>query len=96
MRPQQPSDGLGARQHPTVGTWATVAAAVDHNRSIAARDESGDLVSPIAAVAQTAMQQDHRWANAVSAIPDAGSVIFDIAQIARDRKWRGAARFESS
>jgi hypothetical protein len=32
--------------------------------------------------------------NAVSAIPDAASVIFDIAQIVRDRKWRGAARFE--
>ena len=73
-----------------------MAAAVDHNGTIALRDQSRNLVSPIAAVAQAAMQQDHRWANAVSAIPDAGCVIFDIALIVRDRKWRGAARFEYS
>ena len=81
---------------PSIASTATVAAGVDHNGTISVRDERGNLVSPIPAVAQTAMQQDHRWSNAVSAIPDAGCVSFDIALVVRDRKWRGAAGFEYS
>lgn len=73
-----------------------MAPAVDHNGTIAVRDQSWNLESPIATVPQATMQQDGRCADAVSAVPDPGPVVFDIAQIVRDRKWRGAARFEFS
>ena len=64
--------------------------------TIAAFDQRWNLISPIAAMAQATMQQDYRCANSVSAIPDAGSVMFDRSGIVCDGKWRGAVRFESS
>ncbi len=62
-----------------------MATAVDNNSTIAARDQSWHLVSPIATVAQAAMQQDHGCAGPISAVPDASSVILDIAQIGGGR-----------
>ena len=73
-----------------------MAPAVDNNGTITIRDQSWNLGSPIATVAQTAMQQDYRCAGPKSAIPDAGSVILDIAQVVAERKWRGPGCLESN
>jgi hypothetical protein len=53
-------------------------------------------MSPVATVAQTAMQQDDWRAGPKSAIPDASTVILDITQFVGEGKWRGPGRLESN
>lgn len=68
--------------------------AVDQNGTIATPNERGNLIAPIAAMTQSAMQQHHRWAGTVSAVPDPASLIFDVSIFVRDRQRRGTLRFE--
>ena len=62
-----------------------MATAVDQNGTIAIPDQCWNLIAPIAAVAEAAMQQDYRGARTVSAVPDPRSIMLDIALSVRDR-----------
>ena len=53
-------------------------------------------MSPIATVAQPAVQQEDRRSGPKSAIPDASTVILDITQFVGEGKWCGPGRLESN
>jgi hypothetical protein len=72
-----------------------VAATVDQDDTISAGDQRRDLASPIAAVAEAAVQQNHGQAGTIGAVPDLGPVIFYVAGAARWWKRRSSIRFES-
>ena len=71
-----------------------MAAAVDEYGAMAGGGERRDLIAPIAAVAEPAMQQDHGRAGAIGRVPDAGAVIVHVALLACRRQRRSALRFE--
>src|SRR5262245_26492689 len=52
------------------------------------------LKSPIAAMAEAAMQQDHGRAGPIRGVPEPSTVVFDIALISCDRQRCGALRFK--
>jgi hypothetical protein len=51
-------------------------------------------IPPVAAVAEAAVQQDHRPAGAVRCVSDPSAVVFDVALITCDRQRRGPVRFK--
>src|SRR5262245_45248891 len=65
---------------------------VDHDRSVAATEQRGNLVATVATVAKAAKQHDNGWAGAVTGIPDSCAVVLDISFIVCRRQWRGAIR----
>jgi hypothetical protein len=71
-----------------------MAAAVNQHGAMARADQHVDLVTPIAAVAEATMQQDHRRAGPVCRVPDSSAVMVDIALVVRDWQRRGTMRFE--
>jgi hypothetical protein len=70
--------------------------ALPRNASIAVLNCSGlwNLMTPIAAMAEAAMQQDHGRAGPVSRVPDPSTIAFDVALIFCNRQRRGAIRFK--
>lgn len=56
-----------------------MAAAVDEHDTIAGAGQRRNLMAPVAAMAEAAMQQDHRRAGPVCCIPDASAVVFDVS-----------------
>jgi hypothetical protein len=58
-------------------------------------DQRGNLVAPIAAVAQATMQQDHGRTGPVSRVPDSRPVVLHVALIVCSRQGRGALLFEN-
>ena len=68
--------------------------AINEHGAMAGTDQLRDLVSPIAAMAEATMQQDHRRAGPVCLVPDTRTAVFDVALIARDRQGRGTMRLE--
>ncbi len=71
-----------------------MATAIDQNGTIAAPHQRWNLITPIATVAKTAVQQDYRRTGPVRAVPDPGSLMFDVALIIGDGQWCGTVRFE--
>jgi len=73
--------------HKLVGVGASVAcavavsAAVDENDAMACVDEIGDLITPVAAVAEAAVEEDYGQAEAIGGEPDEGTFIFNVALI---------------
>src|SRR5258705_2385446 len=82
------------REWPRVACAAAVATTVYQNGTIAAPDYRWNLITPIAAVAESAVQQDHRRAGPVSGVPDPSTLVFDVAVVVRGRQRCGAVRFE--
>jgi Segregation and condensation complex subunit ScpB len=74
-----------------VARAAAVATAVYQNGTIATPAQRWNLITPIATMAEAAMQQDHGRAGPV---PDPSTVAFDVALIICDRQQRGAIRFK--
>jgi hypothetical protein len=78
-----------------LGKWSEIAgaaampSAINEHGEMAGTDQLRDLVSPIAAMAEATMQQDHQRAGPVCRVPDTRTAVFDVALIARDRQ--GAA-----
>ena len=56
---------------------AAVTAAVDDNNAMSRGDQFGNLISPVAAMAEAAMQQHDRTAGAVARVPDPRAVVVD-------------------
>jgi len=71
-----------------------VATTVYQNGTIATPNQGWNLIAPIAAVAEAAMQQDYGRAGPVSSVPDPSTVAFDVPLIICDRQQRGAVRFK--
>ena len=92
------SENVG--RHRLIGEWSEIAgaaampSAINEHGTMAGTDQLRDLVSPIAAMAEATMQQDHRRAGPVCRVPDTRTAVFDVALSARDRQGRGAMRLE--
>jgi hypothetical protein len=71
-----------------------MATAIYQNGTIASADQCWYLITPIAAMAQTAMQQYYSRASPISGIPDASPIVFDIALIFRIRQRRRTLSFK--
>lgn len=80
---------VGAR----VAGAASMTAAIDENGTIAACDQRGNLVCPVAAVAEAAVDKDDRRTGAVGAVPDLSAVVLDDALLVCRRR-RSAVGFE--
>ncbi|MNL78368.1 hypothetical protein D3C87_2047300 [compost metagenome] len=61
---------------------------------MAGLDEIGNLITPVAAIAEPAMQQDDGWTSAITRIPDARAFVFDEALFVRLRKRWDAVAFK--
>jgi hypothetical protein len=78
-------DGPHIRCHARIGVRLCVACAsavptaINDDGPVARSHECRNLIPPIAAMAEPAMQQDHRPADAEGRIPDAGAVVLDMA-----------------
>ncbi len=55
---------------PAIACAAAMAAAVDEDGAIAGSQERGQLVAPIAGMAEAAVQQDDRWSLPETGVPD--------------------------
>ena len=71
-----------------------MASAVDKHGAIARGDHRRNLVAPVTAVPETAVQQDHRESEPVARIPDPSTVVLHVALAVRGRQRRSALRFE--
>jgi hypothetical protein len=71
-----------------------MATAIYQNGTIAAPDQCWNLKTPIATMAEAAMQQDHGRAGPITGVPDPSSLVFDVALIICNRQRGGAVRFE--
>ena len=71
-----------------------MAAAVDQNRTAATADQCWNLITPVATMAKTAMEQDYRRTRSVSRIPDPSAIMFYIALIICRRQRSGPVSFE--
>src|SRR5438128_4860788 len=84
------------RKGPRVARAAAVSAAINENRAIARVEQSWNLIPPVAAVAQAAMQHDHGRARPVRGVPDSSTVVPDIALLIGRGQRRGALGLERS
>jgi hypothetical protein len=71
-----------------------MAAAINKHGAVARANQPWNLITPIAAMAEAAMQQDHGKAGPVCRVPDPSTVIFNVALIAGDRQGGGTMRCE--
>ena len=71
-----------------------MAAAIDEHGAMARADQRRNLIPPIPAMSEAAVQQDHRKPGPISRVPDASAVVLHVAPIACDRQRRGAMRFK--
>src|ERR1700733_6090016 len=87
-------------RHQIIRVWSSVAraaamaAAVDQNRTAATTDQCWNLITPVATMAKTAMEQDYRRTRSVSRIPDPSAIMFHIALIICRRQRSGPVSFE--
>jgi len=79
---------------PRAADAATVATTVYQHGTIATFDQRRNLITPVATMAEAAMQQDHGRAKTVSPVPDTRSVVFDVSLTIRRRQRCGAVRFK--
>lgn len=68
--------------------------AVNEYGATARTDHHWNLITPIAAVAKAAMQQDYGRTGAVCGEPDPRAIVIHVTLIACDRQGSGAMRFE--
>ena len=71
-----------------------MATAVYHNSTVAVADQRWNLITPVATMAEAAMQQDHGRAGPIRCVPDPSPVVFDVVLIIGDWQWRSAVRFK--
>ena len=69
-----------------------MAAAVNQHGAMSGADQHGDLITPIAAMTQATMQQDHGRAGPIGSVPNSSAVMVHVAMTVRDRQGRGAMR----
>ncbi len=71
-----------------------MASAIDDHDEMAGTDQRGNLITPIPAMAEAAMQQDHGSAGPVCRVPDSRTVMAHVALIAGGRQRCSTVRFE--
>ncbi len=71
-----------------------MAATIDDHRAMVRADQRWNLIAPIAAMAEAAMQKDHGRAGPECRIPDSSAVVIQVALLAGDRQGGGTMRFE--
>ena len=65
----------------------------DHSAMVRA-DQRWNLIAPIAAMAEAAMQKDHGRAGPECRVPNSSTVVINVALLACDRQGGGTMRFE--
>jgi hypothetical protein len=61
---------------------------------MAGADEHWNLITPITAMSEATVQQDHGRAGSVCRVPNTSAVVIHMALIVRGRQRRGTMRFE--
>jgi len=61
-----------------------MATAIDEPDAIAGADKGRNLIAPVAAVAEAAMQQDDGRAGSLYCVPDPGPLVLYVAFLRRD------------
>src|SRR5262249_38251491 len=88
------------RRRQLIAEWAripraaAVPAAVDDNDPVSCCDQGRHLMSPVAAVAETAVQQNDRASSTEARIPDGCAIMIDIALLGCGRQRWCAVGFE--
>ena len=71
-----------------------MAATIDDHSAMARADQHWNLITPIAALAEAAMQKDYGRAGPECRVPDSGTFVVHVALLACDRQGGGTMRFE--
>jgi hypothetical protein len=71
-----------------------MSAAVNDNGAIAIPNQCWDLISPIPAVAEAAVQKYHGWTKPIVGVPDSRAVMIDMSLISKIWQRRGTFRFK--
>ncbi len=94
-------DGENVRGHefvgigPLVSRAAAMAPAVDDDNLMAGIDQGRNLIAPIAAVSEPAMQENYGSAAAIGGIPDTRAIMIDMAFRLGMRQGCGPFGFEA-
>jgi hypothetical protein len=70
-----------------------MAAAIDEHNPILGAHQARNLITPITAVAEAAMQHDHDAPGPKCRVPDSCAIMVHVALIAPGRQWSGAMPF---
>jgi hypothetical protein len=71
-----------------------MATAVYQKGTIAILQQRWNLITPIAAVPETSVQQYHSWAGTISGIPDSCTRMFNVSITIWKRQWFGTLSLE--